>query len=107
MVERQMRTLKDQLIAFTDKYQRNWDEYLGLIAGMYRMQVNSATGDTPIYLIYGREPEMPHDTHIQQVATKSNLVQYVKNMVVDILILQLKFGIIQIFMIQNHIHYIQ
>ena len=81
MVERQMRTLKDQLVAFTDKYQRNWDEYLGLIAGMYRMQVNSATGYSPFYLIYGREPELPHDTHLKEVATKSNLVQYVKNMV--------------------------
>jgi hypothetical protein len=80
MAEKQMSTLKDQLVAFTNKYQRDWDEHLALIAGMYRMTVNAATGYSPFFLLYGREPEMPHDTHIREIAEKDDLVQYVKGM---------------------------
>jgi hypothetical protein len=80
MAEKQMNTLKDQLVAFTNKYQRDWDEHLALIAGMYRMTINAATGYSPFFLLYGREPEMPHDTHIREIAEKDDLVQYVKGM---------------------------
>jgi hypothetical protein len=55
LAENMMRTLKDMLTSYVNKYHDNWDEYLAQIAGQYRSTVNDATGYTPFYLLYGRE----------------------------------------------------
>ena len=65
MVETHMRPLKDQLAAYVNKFQTNWDQYLGIISGAYRMTVNEATGYSPFYLVHGREASMPSGEFIE------------------------------------------
>jgi transposase InsO family protein len=55
LAENMMRTLKDMLSSFVNKYHNDWDQHLAHIAGQYRSTVNDATGYTPYYLLYGRE----------------------------------------------------
>jgi hypothetical protein len=82
MVETHMRTLKDELAAYVNKFQTDWDQYLGIIAGAYRMTVNEATGYSPFYLVYGREAEMPSGEFIEAKQTEyTDLQQYVKGFV--------------------------
>lgn len=58
-----MRILKDQLASYIAKHQTNWDEFLSVIAFAYRTTVNTATGYTPFYLLYGREASSPTTDH--------------------------------------------
>ena len=83
MAETHMRVIKDQLAAYVNKFQTNWDEYLGIISGAYQMTVNKATGYSPFHLVYGREPEMPSgeflETRLNE--TEEELEEYVKGFV--------------------------
>jgi hypothetical protein len=77
-----MRPLKDQLAAYVNKFQTDWDKYLGIIAGAYRMTVNEATGYSPFYLIYGREAEMPAGDFVEnQLDENADLQEYVQGLV--------------------------
>ena len=80
MVATHMRVLKDQLASYVDKFQSDWDEHLGVVAGAYRMTVNEATGYSPFYLIYGREAEMPCENHIDEMRKREGLSEYVQNL---------------------------
>jgi len=60
-VEKQNSTLKDQLAAYANSKQNNWDEFLPVIAFSYRTMV-SVTGYSPAYALYGRELRMPGET---------------------------------------------
>ena len=75
-----MRVLKDQLAAYTNKFQTDWDDYLGVVAGAYRMTVNEATGYSPFYLVYGREAEMPHETHVKGIQHAEGLSEYAEKL---------------------------
>lgn len=39
----------------------NWDRFLRLAAFAYNTSVHSSTGDSPFFLIYGRDPQLPLD----------------------------------------------
>jgi hypothetical protein len=58
-VENHNRTMKDQLYHFVEARQKDWDIYLPTVQLMYNTTVNSATGYTPYYLMFGRECNMP------------------------------------------------
>ena len=51
----QMKTLKEQLASWTNKFQTDWDEHLQKAAHAYRTTINDATGFTPFYMLFGRE----------------------------------------------------
>lgn len=59
-VENHNRTLKDQLYHFVEARHKNWDIFLPTVQLMYNnTTVNSATGYTPYFLMFGRECNMP------------------------------------------------
>ena len=55
VVEQHNSTLKDMLAAYVNKHQDDWDTYLSHIAYAYNTTVNSQTGFSPFFMVYGRE----------------------------------------------------
>ena len=37
----------------------NWDKYLNQVLASYRITPNLATTETPFFLVYGRDPNLP------------------------------------------------
>ena len=66
MVERFNRTLASMMATQVDKTRRNWDEILPYLLFAYRTTVHSATGETPFYLMYGRDAITPTDLMLGQ-----------------------------------------
>ena len=43
---------------------KDWDEYVPLILFAHRTSVYDAIGDSPFYVLYGREPRLPIDVKL-------------------------------------------
>ena len=63
LVERFNRTLTDMLTKSVEKYGKNWDERLPFVLFAYRSSPQASTGESPFYLLYGRDPQLPTETH--------------------------------------------
>ena len=61
LVERFNSTLCDGLSMYVSTHQKDWDKHLPLILFAYRVAPNATTGESPFYLLYGREPRLPLD----------------------------------------------
>ena len=59
LVERFNRTLKQMLCKLVGDKGRNWDKLLGGVLFAYRSTPHQSTGETPFYLLYGRQPNLP------------------------------------------------
>ncbi|XP_028403387.1 uncharacterized protein LOC114526084 [Dendronephthya gigantea] len=44
--------------------QKDWDEHLPQVLFAYRVSPNATTGESPFYLLYGREPRLPMDVSL-------------------------------------------
>ena len=64
--ERFHRYLNAALTIYSSKHKRDWDEYVDQILFAYRCSVNSTTGYSPFYLLYGRHPRLPLDSVFQK-----------------------------------------
>ena len=51
--------LKPTLKKFCKKDPTNWDKYINYVFTSYRLTSNLATAETPFFLIYGRDPNLP------------------------------------------------
>ena len=60
-VERLNRTLLQMMRCYISPGQRDWDEYLPLLASAYRRVPHSSTGISPNRMMLGRETLMPQD----------------------------------------------
>ena len=60
-VERFNKTIIQMIKAYLKGEQKDWDKYLGCLAGAYRASVHESTGFTPNQLMFGRENRMPVD----------------------------------------------
>ena len=49
------------LSLLVNKHKSDWREYLDAVLFAYRVSANEATGYSPFYLTYGREPVLPGD----------------------------------------------
>jgi len=78
MAEIQMKTFKDGISSHIAKHQTDWDEYLSVVAFAYRCTINSATGYTPFYMLYGREPTAPTLDQLQSMDI--SISDYTKNL---------------------------
>jgi hypothetical protein len=67
-----MRTLKDMLAAYINETHTNWDQFVALVAHFYNTTINSATGYTPYYLMFGREDNTPDHANSSLLDNKRN-----------------------------------
>ena len=51
--------LKPTLKKLCEKDPSNWDKYLNQVLTSYRVTPNLATAETPFFLVYGRDPNIP------------------------------------------------
>ena len=51
--------LKPTLKKLCEKDPANWDKYLNQVLTRYRITPNLATAESPIFLVYGRDPNLP------------------------------------------------
>ena len=61
LVEHFNRTLKmiSMLVKLVEKMGKNWDKLLGAVLLAYRTSPHSSTGETPFFLMYGRDCHIP------------------------------------------------
>ena len=64
LVERFNSTLCQSLSMYVAKDQKDWDEFIPLILFAHRTSVLEAIGDSPFYVLYGREPRLPLDVKL-------------------------------------------
>ena len=60
-VERHNRYIAAALTAYVNDHQDDWDEYLQAVAFAYRTSLVDAIGNTPFYLVHGRDARLPTD----------------------------------------------
>ena len=51
--------LKPTLKKLCEKDPSNWDKYINQVLASYRVTPNLATAETPFFLVYGRDPNLP------------------------------------------------
>ena len=61
LLERFNSTLCQSLSMYVSKNQKDWDEFIPLVLFVQRTSVLDAIGDSPFYVLYGRETRLPID----------------------------------------------
>lgn len=61
MTERVNRTLKPIIAIYAQRSPRSWDKEIQKLAFAIRTSINETTGDTPAFLMFGRDPRTPLD----------------------------------------------
>ena len=51
--------LKPTLKKLCEKYPANWHQYINQVLASYRITSNLATAESPFFLFYGRDPNLP------------------------------------------------
>ena len=64
LVERFNATLCEGLSMYVSTHQKDWDRHLPLTLFAYRVAPHATTGESPFYLLYGREPRLPLDASL-------------------------------------------
>ena len=70
-IERFNRTLKEILTKAINNQSSTWEDHLGDTLWAYRISINSVTGYSPFYLLFGRQPRAPL-TKLLQASTSIN-----------------------------------
>jgi hypothetical protein len=73
LVERFNRTLTSMLAKTVEKNGRDWDRRLPYVLFAYRTAVQASTGESPFFLMYGRDARLPTATDIT-TTTERDLV---------------------------------
>ena len=55
-------TLTDMLAKSIQQGGKDWDQCLPDVLFAYRSSLQSSTGESPLYLLYGRDPHLPSDS---------------------------------------------
>ena len=78
LVERFNRTLANMLSTYTNSKHNDWDVYIPSCLFAYRNSVHASTNETPFFLMYLRESNMPIDlTFSQPIAQYMEVPDYV------------------------------
>ena len=75
LVERFNRTLCDMLACYVNEEPETWDNYLPFVTLAYNAAKQSSLAESPFYLFYGREPNLPSDLKTNE----QNLVEEDEN----------------------------
>ena len=73
MVERLNRTLTDMMAKHASFHGSNWDRYLPYLLFAYRVRPHSSTGESPFYLLYGRDARLPTEAALEGPTSLSEL----------------------------------
>ena len=67
LVERWNKTLMDMIHPLTEEKPNNWDTFIGPTLFAYRSTPHASTGNTPFYLMHGRDPSIPMENPLFEV----------------------------------------
>lgn len=72
-VERSHRTMWDILSHYVNKSQDDWDEHVPYMLMAMRSAISSSTGESPHFLLYGYDLDLPFDCIIKPTKSNKNL----------------------------------
>ena len=86
LTERFNHVLCTMLTQYTSKCQNDWDDYLPFVLLAYRTTPQKTTGQTPFYMLYGRNVRFPFDTLVPKaplddLELKENAAEYVDTLI--------------------------
>ena len=81
LAENHMRPMKDAISIYCDESQKDWDLHLHGITMSYNTTVNTQTGFTPYYMMYGREARMPNELWLRAFSQARGVLPFVTKMV--------------------------
>ena len=73
LVERFHRTLTSMLAKTTSPWGLDWDERLPYVLFSYRCSVQQSTGESPFFLVYGRDPQLPMEEALSKPSERCYL----------------------------------
>ena len=73
LVERFHRTLTDMLAKSVEKNGKDWDKHLPYVLFAYRSGLLQSTGESPFYLLYGRDPRLQTDKVLNVPVDQRNI----------------------------------
>jgi len=78
LVERMNQTIRSMLAKHAHTFGPDWDLHLQQVLFAYRVKPQDSTGESPFYLLYGRDARLPTETAISQPLTpyQENLDDY-------------------------------
>ena len=82
LVERFNRTLKNMLTKLVEARGKNWDRLLGPVLLAYRTTPHSSSGETPFFLMYGRDCQLPTglDFYVPPVSLPTVTTDYAREL---------------------------
>ena len=75
LVERFNHTLCQSVSMYVSRDQKDWDTHLPAILFGFRVSPHETTGDSPFYLLYGREPRLPVDVSLLPPSNVTNSIK--------------------------------
>lgn len=61
LVERLNRTIEEMISKFVSENQKDWDQYLPFLMMAYRSAIHETLGESPGFMMFGREVQLPID----------------------------------------------
>ena len=83
LVERFNGTLAQSLSMYTSSNQKDLDVYIPSVLFGYRVSNHPSTGDSPFYLLYGREPRLPLDVALTPPKDLSSSIMHHRETIVS------------------------
>ena len=68
---------------YVSSNQKDWDKHLNSILFTYRVSPSEVTGESPFYMLYGREPLLPMDTALLPPREMSQFIAEYRARVVE------------------------
>lgn len=82
LLERSHHVFKDSLSHYIEVSQQDWDEWVPYVLMAYRFNIHTATGYSPHFLLYGRDPVLPIDDIVRPQTIKYDVDQnYVSELI--------------------------
>ena len=75
LVERLNRTLKQMMSKLVSKGGHNWDTLLGPVLFAYRTTPHTSSGESPFYLLYGRDAHVPLSLSFSAPTVRYSIVE--------------------------------
>ena len=73
LVERFNLTLTNMLAKTVDRHGRDWDKQLPFVLFAYRAAQQQSTGESPFYLLYGRDPRLPTEHALNPSSSRTEI----------------------------------